>query len=296
MSIAYSSGPIINATFTASGVTDITDNLKNQLVNANWSVVSGSSGDWIVQSATTPQSLSFRARIYDPGGGANCARINLRNTAGGITATTDSFLLPDASTWRIIANPYQFFIMKDSSPSASKRDFCAAGTGYIPSFLTVTECFWMSSASLSDISSASLRSFRIALTNDGANSNTGGYFTCINGNAFNAGTFESDIGTLRFRIGGGARFGTADILAGASQTFFDGTFFMDTPYLCWGISGSNVVATANCILYDAVLVEQHYAYGTTKTFDSHDWMAITNNNIGAAGNGLLQGTLFVRIT
>lgn len=240
--------------------------------------------------------MNFRARIYNPGGGANCARINYRNTSGGITGTTDAFLLPDASTWRIIANPYQFFIMKDASPSASKRDFACAGTGYIPSFLTVTECIWSSAACLSDISSASVRSFRIALTNDGANSNTGAYFTDINANAFNAGTFESDIGTLRFRIGGGARFGTNDILDGACQTFFDGTFFMDTPYLCWGNTGSNVVATANCILYDAVLVEQHYSYGTTKTFDGHNWMCITHNNIGAAGNGLLQGSLFVRIT
>ena len=297
MAIQYSSGVIVNTTFTATAIVDIVDNLKTAVVNAGWSVVSGSSGDWIVQSVATTQSLSFKVRIYDPGGGANCARINVRSSSGSLTGTSDMYLLPDATTWRIIAHPHAFYIQKDSSPSASKRDFACAGTLYIPSWLaTPSEAVFSSGACLSDISSASVRSFRTALTNDGVNSNTGAYTTMYDGTMFNAGTFESGIGTLRFRCGASALMNSNDFTNSSASTFVDGTIFMDTPYICFGVAGSTSVATANGVLYDAAIVEASYSYGDTKTFDSKDWMAITHANIGNSTDRLIAGTLFVRIT
>lgn len=289
-----SSGAIINATFTPTTKTTMIDSIKSELVNAGWSVISGSSGGWTLESVATPtNSLKMRLTMA---ASTNCAQLTFKNSAASITSTTDAFLLPDSTTWRIIANNYGFWVQKDSSPTANKRDFAFGFTPYIPSFLTVTECIVGGGRCLSDSSTAACRSFRDALTHDGVNSNTGAYFTLINGSAFNAGTFETDSGTLRFRIGGSAREGVADINDSACQTFYDGTYFMCTPYIAFGDAGPSTGATCNGIVYDAVLVENSYAYGTTKTFAGYDWMAITHSNVGNSTDGLWRGTLFVRIT
>ena len=185
--------------------------------------------------------------------------------------------------------------MKDSSPSANKRDFACAGTLYIPSWLsTPTEAVFTSGHCLSDSSNSAVRSFRTALTNDGTNSNTGAYTTMYNGTMFNASTFESDKGTLRFRCGASGKVQATDITNKSCSTFVDGTYFTETPFVCWGVSGSSSAATANGVLYDALIVEKAYSYGTTKTFDSHSWIAITHSNIADSTNGLIEGTLFVR--
>ncbi len=297
MSIVFSSGPISNSTFTATGIVDIVDNLKDSLVNANWTVVSGATGDWILQSASTTQTLNFRVRVYNPGGGATCARINVRTTSGSLTGTSDMFLLPDASTWRIVAQPHSFYIMKDASPSASKRDFACAGTLFIPDwFSTPSEAVFTSGACLSDASSAAVRSFRIALTNDGINSNTGAYTTFYDGSAFNSGTFESGNWTLRFRCGGSCIQNTTDFTSSSASTFADGTIFTETPYICFGIGGQSDVASANGVLFDAAIVEGAYNYGDSKTFLGKDWIAITHNNTGNSTDRLIAGTLFVRVT
>lgn len=297
MAIQYSSGVIVNTTFTATAITDIVDNLKTACVNAGWTVISGSSGDWIIECVATTQSIKHRVRIYDPGGGVVSARLNLRTASGSLTGTTDGFLYPDGTTWRIIAHPHSFYIMKDSSPSANRRDFACTGTLYIPSWIsTPSEACFMSSHCLTDSSTAGVRSFRTALTNDGINTNTGNYVTMYDGTMFNSSLFESDKGTLRFRCGGSAKVAATDITSLSCLTFQDGTIFMDTPYICFGVSGSSAAATANGILYDAFIVEKAYNYGDTKTVDSKSWMAITHANIASSTNGLIEGTLFVRTT
>lgn len=268
------------------------DNIRDNLVASGWTS-SGSSGAYTCTSVATPQGLQLKITFSSS---TNCAQLTMKNAGGTLTSTSDVFLLPDSTTWRIIANNYGFWVMKDSSPTANKRDFGFAFTPYVPSFLTVTECNVFGGRCLSDSSTASVRSFRDALTHDGVNSNTGAYCTMINGSMFNPGTFESDIGTLRFRIGGSSRLGATDITNSACETFFDGTYFMDTPYICFGNTGSTVVSTANGIVYDAALVENNYAYGTTKTFAGYTWMAITHSNTASSTNGLLRGTLFVRVT
>src|SRR5689334_22793295 len=110
MSIAYSSGPIVNSTFTATSKTSMVDDIKNNLVSAGWSVISGSSGSWVLESvATAVVGLKLRVVIDDTP--TNCARIRWRNSAGSVTSTAIAFLLPDSATWRIIANNHGFWVM-----------------------------------------------------------------------------------------------------------------------------------------------------------------------------------------
>ncbi len=145
MAIVYSGGPIINATFTATTRLSIVDNLKNQLVNANWTAT-GSSGDWVVTSALSPQSLQACVRLQDPGSG-NCAQVTVRNAGGTLIGSTAKiFVYPSGNDYRVIANPYQFFLQEDNAPtSTNRRDFAAVGCPYVPSFPGITECIWSSS-------------------------------------------------------------------------------------------------------------------------------------------------------
>ncbi len=300
MSQVYSGGPIINAVFTATTKVDIVDNLKNELVNATWTVVSGSSGDWTLQSATTPQSLGCRIRIYDPSGGNVCARITVMNQSGGITGTAQLFLYPSGNDWRIIANPYQFFIQEDNSPtSTNRRDFACVGSPWVPSFPGITECVWSSSRSWNDTTNADMASFRQKLTaNADGLSNTGNYVTILNGSmAYAQATFLADApGILTFRIGTASYLEPTAIDVGSCQFWYDNTKLMDTPYICFGSSGSSDPATINGVVWDAVIVEGAYSYGSTFNFDSKDWFAITHNNQPSSGNKNPGGTLFVRIT
>jgi len=295
-----SGGPIINATFTASNKVDIVDNLKNQLVNATWTVTSGSSGDWILTSATTPQSLGCRIRVYDPGGVTNCARVNVRNQTGSLVGTSDLFVYPSGNAFRIIANPYQFFMQEDNAPTATnRRDFAAVGAPWVPTFPGITDCVWSSSRCWNDTTNADFASFRQRLNQCATGiSNTGNYVTILNGSTVNANaTFlANDPGILGFRIGTSSYLESDAIDANFGQKWFDNTILMDTPYICFGQTGSTDPGTINGVVWDTVLVEGAYAYGETFTFDSKQWFAITHNNSASSGDKNPGGTLFARIT
>lgn len=168
MAIEYAGGFIINATGTSATLTDMADWIKSHLVQAGWSVASGSSGDWLVQTATTPApaSMNVRMRIWDPGGANNCTRLALNSTDGLVVLDTDRpmYVLPDGSTYRIIANKYQFFLMKDLDSSEARR-FVAGGVPFVPDFLTadLTDTAWLICDSQSDTDLSKDASFRTGM-------------------------------------------------------------------------------------------------------------------------------------
>lgn len=302
MAIQLSAGPIINTTFTATTRLSIVDNLKNQLVNANWTAT-GSSGDWVVTSATTAQSLQACVRLYDPGSG-NCARIYVRNAAGNLIGSSAIlYLYPSGNDFRIIANPYQFFIMEDNAPSSSnRRDFAAVGCPWVPSFASITECIWSSSRCWDDSTNANFSGFRQRLTNAAAGlSNTGNYVTILNGSMQQAAgvALSNDPGIVSIRNGQSSDISADSINANprAGTTWFGGTILMDTPYIVFSQGDPTTDAgTINGVIWDAVVVEDSYNYGDTFTFNSKDWFAITHNNTSSSSGSNLGGTLFVRIT
>jgi hypothetical protein len=61
------------------------------------------------------------------------------------------YMLPDGSTYRIIANRYQFFLMKDGNSNEARR-FAAGGVPFVPNFLTadLTDTAWLHCDSASD--------------------------------------------------------------------------------------------------------------------------------------------------
>lgn len=303
MAVQYSGGPIVNATFTATTRLSIVDNLKNQLVNANWTAT-GSSGDWVVTSASTPQSLQACVRLIDPGSG-NCATVTVRNAGGSLISTGKLFVYPSGNDFRIIANPYQFFMMEDNAPTATnRRDFAACGCPWVPTFPLITEAIWSSSRCWNDGTNAGFTGFREALThNSNITANTANYTTILNGSMYEvvATALSNDPGILSLRVGHSADF-CADSIDGAAgvgsgTTWFDGTILMDTPYLVWAQADATTdTGTINGVMWDAVVVEGAYNYGDTFTFDSKTWFAITHSNTPASGDNNPGGTLFVRTT
>jgi hypothetical protein len=121
MAIQYAGGTNINTTFAAGTRTQLVDNLKAELVNAGWSVASGSSGDWKLDSATTPAGHNCRVRLLDPGSG-NCAQVRIMNQGETLTPGQSVWLLPGSGkTYRVLANKYQFhtFVPASANPTSA---------------------------------------------------------------------------------------------------------------------------------------------------------------------------------
>ena len=84
MSIVYSQpfsgyAPVYRS-FVATDRTALVNGIKDALVDAGWTVYSGSSGNWILQSgAGHPNGYQVRIQVWDPGSSWNCARIAFRH-------------------------------------------------------------------------------------------------------------------------------------------------------------------------------------------------------------------------
>ena len=102
-----------NQTFLGDTRANIVTNLISLLVANGWTVITTTSAtDKVLESGLTPTGQKVRVHIKDPGSG-NCAQILPQRASVG-TDITAMWLVPGASsTYRVIANPYQFFIFRD---------------------------------------------------------------------------------------------------------------------------------------------------------------------------------------
>lgn len=297
MAYQLSNGPIITTSGVGSTVTARVDQIKSALVSANWIVTSGSSGDWTLTSGTTPQGLGCRIRVYNPGGGAVSARINWRNPSGSIVSTTDSFIRANSDTFRIIANPYQFVIYRSGGPGGAGRDFVFGGVPYIPApCASITECVFGGCNAGSDSSSTEHRSFYKSLTHDSVGSNSGLYFTLLNGTSYNSGASDTGIGTPRLIVPSSAVMAAnGDWTNNSCRAFFGETVFLTfTPYLCFGRTGPSAVSTINGVLWDAFVSPNSYDEDTEVTLDTYTWRNVTFLSAGDSTNELQRGSLFMR--
>lgn len=298
MSIQYAGGTIVNATLTQSSGTraELAQWIRDQLGVAGWAS-SGSATDYQLTSATTPQSLQGRVRVYDPGSGS-CARLRWSNTAGTKVQVGDLFLLPAASkSWRIVANKYQFFVTTPGSPAA--REFACGGIPYLPPFLNgvITECIWAHGNAISDTGTAVMSSFRTAL-HTRTPSSAPNQFGLVNGNIL------ENNGNVNFGITNGyanMRFlapvsGFTDDAAGSTYRWHDLSQIISDPLISWGGTNATDEGLIRGQIWDAALLSDAWAGDTTLQVDpsnpSYNFITVTNN---ATGNGSeARGTLCVR--
>lgn len=160
MSIQYAGGTNVFTTIAAGDRTTLVDNLKAQLVNAGWSVASGSSGDWKLDSATTPRGHDVRLRVWDPGSG-NCAELRIMNKAETLAPAQSTFLLPGSGkTYYVIANKYQFFVYT-AYPSAA-REVAICTVPCVPDFVSTANCAMLMGNATSDTDTSIDGTFRTA--------------------------------------------------------------------------------------------------------------------------------------
>jgi hypothetical protein len=282
MAIQYAPSRI-NATFAGDTKVLIRDGIETNLLAAGWTTVSGSgTADLLMQSALTPQGRQIRMRFRDIGG--NCLVASMQNVSGTfigtVSATAGCFLLPAAGkVFRVVANPYQFFVF--TAAVTQPREFIAGGVPYLPSFLVslITDIGWLTCNSQGDTDTTIRASFRTHMIV------VGYQYTLVNASTYqgNGNEFAQGSVDLQTIASGGS----------AAWRWHDDSAFVYDALLGYGLINNNE-AKVRGQLWDALVSSEIYAGDLTTSYDSHNWIVITNNGV-ALGN-TFKSTLFVCIS
>jgi len=296
VSIQYSGGTIVNTTFTCTVGTrrEIVDGIYAALNTAGWSTVSGGgTGDVLMQSVSTPDSLQIRVRLYDPGSG-NCAQVSIRNQAG-TKISSAAWLLPAVGkVFRVIACRYQFFVF---TPGASiTREFVAVGVPSLPSFLVgviTGDCGWLVGNAVNDTDTATHYCLRSATGTSGKLFNSHRYSGICNGNLVDYAAGLSNAADFRLTLlGPGFMYSGPD---DGGLLWHDDTRMVVEPVVSWGLALTTDVAKGRGLLWNAIVVQSSYDADTNISFDGHTWWAITHQGVGVPNSGHLRGTLFIAV-
>ncbi len=283
MAIQHPGGTIVNTTFTGGTRAQIADAIKDALVAAGWTLVSSSGSDHKLDSATTPQGLAIRVRVWDPGSGS-CAQIRIMSKNEVIAPAQSAFLLPaTGKTFRVIANKYQAFALVPGSTTVS-REFAGFGVLYIPPHLasSTTDAGWMVSNSRSDTDLSQGDSWRTRLAQIG-----GVWAVVFNGNGVGTGNYGP--GAPRFAITGDPEY-----RPNCMVRWGDDSYDIIDAVVGWGTTTWGDEGKKRGLLWGALLLTASYAPDTTFTFDdgsgAHTFFVITYNTVTA-----LPGTLCVAV-
>lgn len=267
---------------------ELIDKIESELNAVGWTTVSGSGTTTLVmQSALSPpgQNLQMVARIK--GTNTNCVSISIENVAGtkaSTNSTTAGFmLLPAASkTWLFTINKYQAFIR--TPVTTAVREFAAFGIPALPIFLqgVVTEAIWGHGNSWTDTDATLRDSFRTRIEGSVASGPGAGNFAGICNNNLmqsnnTAGIFA---GALRLTPTSNT------VNAINSYTWHDASALLLDALIGWGLTAASDAAKWRGLLWDAVVSSEAYTGDLTTSFDSHNWIVLTDNNTGL-GSGTL---------
>src|SRR3990172_4352633 len=278
MAIQYAAGTKINATFVGDTELAIVDNIKAQLLNAGWTVVSGASGDWVVRCIATPVAgLQVDVRLYSSGG---YARVKFQRTGLSMTQpaplvpSDDLWLLPlAAKTFRIIANRHQFFALVPGS--GNLFDFCCGGVPNVESF-QASYVAWCHGHK-SDFFQTN-QSFRRGCPLQG----TGAAVT----DSWQVSDSSHLVNPLDDVRAQGLVVPTGQVATGggegtdnAGHLWHNDEAFKIPARLCYGVNASDLAVERGQI-WDAVVVTQVYPIDHNPlVFDGHNWYNLTVHNI-----------------
>jgi hypothetical protein len=290
------SNSVTYSTIAADTRTILQNNVRDKLIAAGWTVVSGGGTiDTILQSASTPNGNFIQVRVVDPGSGS-CCRFYIRN-AIGTRVSSEYDLLPDVGkTYKIVAAKYHCFLFVPGACAA--REFLCFGTLWCPSFLNgvvVNELGFIHSNAHSDGDTATALSWRTVLYagwGEGANTRTTG----LCNNTLCDYNLQGIRGShMQFVISSPVQ---TDYRSSAYK-WADDTLLICEPLVSWG-DDQNTDGKIRGQLFDALLVTEAFAYDTQINVDGHTWLAVTGNNVGTVGGSWVpnaaKGTLFVAIT
>ena len=288
MAIQYS-GSVRTSTFSPSTKQNIIDNVETALLAAGWTTISGhATTNLLMQSGTTPQGFAARIRLKDNGG--NCVTFSLESTDGSLvggnsTTVGGAFVQPGTSqTFRIVCSAYQAFLFV-TPYSGVNRSFAGFGVPYVPSWVaaTTTQLAWMMGDGQNDTDANNRGSFRTFLlfsggAGAGAPSQQAMYDSVLWGTNFNG---------LLGLIGLASYVCPTMASGGTGYRWQNNAALIIDPLIAWGDTASNVEAKFKGQLWDAVVSTDAYSPDTAATFDSHNWIVLTNNNTAATLRGSL---------
>lgn len=281
MAIQYS-GNAQTSTFTPGSKQDIINNVGAALLAAGWTTASGGTGttSWLLQSATTPQGYSFRVLMQDNGG--NCVTFSLQSSNGALvggnsTTVGGGFLIPGSYTYRIVCNKYQAFVYATPNPNAP-RTFVAFGVPYVPSWVAplVTQLAWMQGNASSDTDSSVRSSFRTGLNN---------YNSTNNQALFNGALWQSTTGGNPGVVSLWQY--SCPVFGNAGYLWQNGASLLVDAVIGWGDTTPSQALKAKGQLWDAVQSTDAYPGDTVASFDSHNWICLTDNNTSTTERGTL---------
>lgn len=296
------SGGDVNTTYTSDGTKqNLINAIETALLAAAWTTVSGhATTNLLMQTHSTPYPLQANFRFRDNGG--TSIQITVENTSGSVAGpggTGNGVSLTPVNTrvFRVIANPYQFFILVPGTYNAACT-FAFGGVPYVPSFVTgVTAAGLVMGNSESDGDTSTRLSWRTNLTPVTSNFTIGLFQTLWNASLFNGtntapGSAPACPCLLVPMMANLAAIGTTTATWNQPYRWAGLQIHSGDPLICWGLTGYSDEPQIRGQLWDALVVCDAYTGDSTSSWDSHNWFAITNNNTGLAGNGA-RGTLFV---
>jgi hypothetical protein len=256
------SGINVTTDFTfASGVgADLINEFSPALVAAGWSsVVAGSGFD--LTSATTPQGLNVVIEV----------RQAIANTALGATFKDTStspvqLVVSRLGDYRIVANPYQFFmyILSRADPDGGgNAGELMGGVPFIPSFLVAgtTEAWWARGSG--QVPLANSETFRTSVTPDGRATW-----------AFNGQVTAASLNTENPVI-----VPPRSVAQPAMTEFlwYDGSVLDAEALIAWGKTSAASDRRVIGILWDTVVIWDEFPIDDEQTFGSHTWTNITKD-------------------
>jgi len=268
MGIKYS-GAARTGTFDGPTRLSIVDGLKAALVDAGWSVASGSSGDWKLNSGITPSGHQIRIRLYDPGGTNQCARARLMNVSETIAPAQDVFLRAvSGRVYRWFANPYQFCVIAPGT--VAPGSYLAGGIPWLPSFLSPANVGWLGCSAMSDTDTSDRYSFRA--------SNNAPFHDSVGMAALygTAGWGSNSYGNGAIALAGWRISANSTML----RQWMDGSVPVFEPLIGWGPTGIGDTARLIGQLWDAIVVEGDWPMDAIISFDGKQWWCIYYRRTG----------------
>jgi hypothetical protein len=291
MSIQYVTGRQ-NTTFVPTNKQDIINNVETVLLAAGWTTISGhATTNLLMQSAATPQGYAINVRLKDNAG--TCVTFSLESTdgvlvGGNSTTVGGAFVNPGTSlTFRIVANKYQAFLW--TSPSTVARGFAAFGVPYVPSFLTgvTTRIGWMMGNTDTDSDTTVRMSFRTTLIAALGTNTPSAQQAMLNATLWtnNGATAQQGM------IGLASQIAQVTGNTGMGYRWQDNSALLIDPLISWGDTANTVEGKFKGQLWDAVVATDAYTADITASFDSHNWIVLTDNNVGSTN--YLRGSLLL---
>jgi hypothetical protein len=301
----YTGGAVAPTTFLGDTKQDLASGIEDSLINGGWITVSGHhSSSIVVQSSCTPASQNLRMQVKITTANTNTVCVSLQNVTGSHVASNGSgsgvLLLPATGKgFKIYANKHQAFVTVPGS--VQPRDFGAWGVPFIPTWLqgVIWECMWLQGNAASDTDTAFRASFRNLLFCGywPNNQNESSIQALVNGNLWDtAGQGQQSPGYMSLLvIGNSLNFTNNGNLTSGFALWHDGSAVMGDPLIAWGLTSWADPAYFRGQLWNSFISNEPYPMETAiSSLDSHNWVAITHNNVGSpGGNNGGRGTLFV---